>query len=70
MSKMRVESCLAVAEVGATDSEKETTEIPSLAKDTSMKQQMFTSAEVPARDFIGFLSLGVQLTLLMCLSNS
>lgn len=38
MSKMRVESCLAVAEVGATDSEKETTEIPSLAKDTSMKQ--------------------------------
>lgn len=41
---------------GATDSEKETREIPSLAKVTSMKQQMFTSEEVPTRVFTGFLS--------------
>lgn len=50
----RVESCLAVAEIGATDSEKETNEIPSLAKVTR-KQQMFTS-EMPIRVFIGSLS--------------
>lgn len=51
---MRAGSCLAVAEVGATDSEK--LEIPSLAKVTSKKPQMSTSEEVPIRIFIGFLS--------------
>lgn len=50
----RVESCLAVADVGATDSEKETNETPNLAKVTR-KQQMFTS-EMPIRVFIGSLS--------------
>lgn len=69
MSGMRVGSCLAGTEVEATDSEKEINKIPSLAKVTSKKQQMFTSEEVLIRIFIGLLSFDVQLTLLMSLSN-
>ena len=57
MSGIKVESCLAVAEVKATNSEKETSKIPSLAKVTNKKQQMFTSQEVPIRVCIGSLSI-------------
>lgn len=58
-SGTRVESCVTVAGVQTTETEKETSRISSLVKVASKKQQILTSEEVPIRVYIWSVSCAI-----------